>query len=143
MYTFKVTARNTVGNSLFSETISIRAAEVPDAPLYLSNVESVTTAYQVGLLWQEGNYNGGSVVLDYRVGYAEEFSSDFVIFADDLTTTSLTVTGLTPGVYYWFRVEARNIVGYSEFSDPIFVLAAQIPDPPTGLVNVPAITNAN
>lgn len=64
-YKFKVTARNTVGSSLYSEEISILAAKVPDAPINLVNVPAVTTAYQVGLSWQDGPYNGGSPVIDY------------------------------------------------------------------------------
>ena len=44
-YTFKVTARNTVGTSLDSETVSILAAKEPDAPINLNNVPEVTTAY--------------------------------------------------------------------------------------------------
>jgi hypothetical protein len=55
----------------------------------------------------------------------------------------LTVTGLTPGVFYDFLVEARNLIGFSPYSDGIQILAAQIPDAPTHLSNIPFITNAN
>lgn len=65
VYSFQVTARNSVGESLRSDTISIRAAEVPNAPVSMQNVADTTTAYQVGLTWSEGAYNGGSPVLDY------------------------------------------------------------------------------
>lgn len=78
IYSFKLTARNTVGDSLMSEPVSIRAAEIPDAPLALSNVEAITTAYQVGLTWDEGTYNGGSPVIDYRVSFTD--ASDFTVF---------------------------------------------------------------
>jgi hypothetical protein len=52
---------------------------VPDAPISLSNVPTVTTAYQIGLDWDEGAYNGGSAVLDYRVSYKEQSSTDYLI----------------------------------------------------------------
>lgn len=42
-YAFKVQARNTVGFSLDSETISILAAKVPDIPINLQNNPAVTT----------------------------------------------------------------------------------------------------
>lgn len=45
VYSFKVTARNTVGDSLLSEAVSIRAAEVPDAPASLVDIPATTTAY--------------------------------------------------------------------------------------------------
>ena len=79
IYSFKVTARNTVGSSLQSEPVSIRAAEVPDAPINLVNVPPITTAYQIGLDWDEGVYNGGSAVLDYRVSFKVQSSADYLI----------------------------------------------------------------
>ena len=71
-YKFKVTARNTVGSSQESAVLSVIAAKVPDAPVNLSNMPEVTNAYQVGLTWAEGPYNGGSPLLDYQVSYAIE-----------------------------------------------------------------------
>lgn len=64
-YKFKVTARNPVGFSLESDEISILAAKIPDAPVNLQSVPAVTTAYQVGLTWEDGAYNGGTPVIDY------------------------------------------------------------------------------
>lgn len=124
IYSFKVTARNSVGDSLQSEPVAIRAAKVPDAPVTLTNVPEITTAYQVGLAWSEGAYNGGSAVLDYRVSQRAESDSTFTLVESNIVLTQLIVTGLTPAVSYEFRVEARNLVGYSSFSDSITVLAA-------------------
>jgi hypothetical protein len=137
-----VTARNSVGDSLESDPISIRAARRPDAPINLANVAVITTAYQIGLTWADGIYDGGSPVLDYRVNYKTQDDSSFTVYQDSLLATDLTVTGLTPGVYYNFKVESRNLVNYSPYSDEIIVLAAQIPDQPTNLANVPANTLA-
>jgi hypothetical protein len=47
------------------------AATYPDAPLTVIDVPGVTTAYQIGISWSEGAYNGGSPVLDYQVSFAE------------------------------------------------------------------------
>jgi hypothetical protein len=44
--------------------------------------------------------------------------------ADDFQTN----VQLAPGATYTFKVEARNSVGYSAYSDPISILAAQPPD---------------
>jgi hypothetical protein len=51
LYTFKVTARNTVGDSLFSQEIVILAAKEPDAPVNLVEVPGLTTANQIGIEW--------------------------------------------------------------------------------------------
>jgi len=122
--------------------VSILVARVPDAPLNLADVAIITNAYQVGLNWQDGTYNGASIVLDYRVSFKPVADGDYIVFASGIITRSITVSGLNPGVYYSFYVESRNIIGYSSHSDPITVLAAQIPDPATSLANVPSITTA-
>jgi hypothetical protein len=44
-YTFKVTSRNTVGDSNLSEVIVILAAKPADAPQNLAEVPGLTTAY--------------------------------------------------------------------------------------------------
>jgi hypothetical protein len=151
VYSFKVTARNSVGDSLMSDPISIRAAEVADAPVSILNIPATTTAYQIGLEWTDGAYDGGSPVIDYEVYYAvERLTEDDPIPTDPLTYSIFetgvqkphTITGLTPGVVYSFKVKSRNLVGYSDLSDPTSILAAQIPDAPVDLSNVEIITTA-
>lgn len=43
-------------------------------------------------------------------------------------------TGLTTGSIYSFKVRARNAFGFSDFSEPVAILAAQIPDRPAAPV---------
>lgn len=80
VYSLKVTSRNSVGSSLQSEAISIRAAKKPNAPILLANVPSVTTGYQIGLAWTEGIYNGGSPVLSYQISFKQESATQYTIF---------------------------------------------------------------
>lgn len=79
-YSFKVSARNAVGSGDLSDAILIKAAEVADAPLALVNVPEITLAYQIGLSWSPGSYNGGSPVLDYRVSYKQEASPSYTVY---------------------------------------------------------------
>ena len=116
IYSFRVAARNSVGLSLQSAPISIRAAEIPDAPINLANVPEVTTAYQIGLAWNEGVYNGGSPVLDYKLSFKDESESVFTIYESNIEANTITVTGLMPSVTYQFLVQSRNLVGESSFS---------------------------
>jgi len=44
-YSFKVTARNTVGDSEYSSEIAILAAKPPDAPVNLAEDAQITNAY--------------------------------------------------------------------------------------------------
>mmetsp|Transcript_9440 Transcript_9440/g.8971 ORF Transcript_9440/g.8971 Transcript_9440/m.8971 type:complete len:317 (+) Transcript_9440:887-1837(+) len=46
----------------------------------------------------------------------------------DSLITSYTVTGLTPGTTYQFKVRAKNIYGYGDFSGVISALASSVPD---------------
>ena len=43
-YKFKVTARNSVGSSVFSEVLEVLAARKPDPPVSVLNVASITNA---------------------------------------------------------------------------------------------------
>lgn len=49
---------------------------------------------------------------------------------------------MIPGTTYQFKVKARNIYGYGEFSAIVSILTAQIPDQPIALANVPLVTTA-
>ena len=142
-YSFKVQARNAVGRGAISEPITIKAARVPDAPINLANVPEITTAYQIGLTWEPGLNDGGSAVLDYRLSVNMHSADSFTIYRDDITETALTILGLEPGVTYTFKIESRNLVGYSDYSNTVAILAAQIPDPPIYLADVPAATKAD
>ena len=95
VYYFYVKARNIVGFSGVSSTISVKAAQVPDSPVGLANVPSITNSQQIGLTWTAPTFNGGSDLIDYRVWYDNGFSgSIYWVVATGLTTTSYTVTNL-------------------------------------------------
>lgn len=130
----------------------MRAAEIPDAPINLANIPAQTTAYQIGFEWVEGPYNGGSPVLDFEVWYAtERLTEDDPVPTDPLTYSLYTantqsphiITSLTPGYIYSVKVKSRNLVGISDFSLPISIQAAQVPDAPINLANVEALTDAS
>lgn len=54
----------------------------------------------------------------------------WVVLASGLLTPKYTATGLTNGLLYNFKVEARNTVGYSNLSQPIALLCALAPEAP-------------
>jgi hypothetical protein len=70
-------------------------------------------------------------VIDYEVQYDEGIGV-FVTIATNEPTTSYTVTGLTIGTYYEFRVKSRSEFGQSlTWSDELFLLCASTPTAPT------------
>jgi hypothetical protein len=83
-YVFKVQARNDVGFSLDSASITIRASRIPDKPENLANDATITTAYQIGLTWESPVYDGGSPVLDYKLSFKAEGATEFAVYQDSL-----------------------------------------------------------
>ena len=66
----KVTAINAYGTSASSEGGNgARIQRVPDVPIGLANVATITTGTQIGLTWSQGVENGGTLVIDYTIQY--------------------------------------------------------------------------
>jgi hypothetical protein len=83
------------------------AAIVPDAPA----VTAIVGDGQTTLTWVAPS-TGGSAITDYVVEYKLSSGSTWNAFADGTSTaTTATVTGLTVGATYDFRVSAMNTVG--------------------------------
>jgi hypothetical protein len=98
-----ITAYNDYGDS-FESVPGDGAAVVflPDAPYNLANNAAVTSATTIGLIWTEGDSDGGMPILDYKIWFDQATNSYTVL--TNVTTTSYTVTGLTPGNTYKFKV---------------------------------------
>jgi hypothetical protein len=71
-YVFKVQARNLVGNSVDSDTVSVEVpapeATAPEAPVDLENDSMVTSDTLIKITWVAGA-DGGSPILGYTVFY--------------------------------------------------------------------------
>jgi len=78
----------------------------------LANDASITSATQVGLTWSAATFDGASAVIDYRIQY-DQGTGTWTQLVDGITTTSYTATGLTADTVYAFKVEARNVKGFS------------------------------
>lgn len=102
----------------------------PDAPINLANNPLVTKSNQIGFTWSAGAANGGTPVIDYRINF-DDGTDVFSIDVAGITSTSYTKTGLTAGITYKFKVEARNAYGYSDYSAAVAILAAQEPATPS------------
>lgn len=111
--------------SPYSDYITVLAAQIPDAPVNLADVPAITDAEQIGLTWEAPSFDGGSSLLDYRIWYDNALGEDSFIVLVTVPDLTYTATGLVQGSTYKFKVEARNIYGYSaEFSNTVTILAA-------------------
>jgi hypothetical protein len=57
-------------------------------------------------------------VVDYRVYYDEGITGgDYVAMESNILGQQYTAHLLTAGIYYRFKISARNVIGYSSLSD--------------------------
>jgi len=109
------------------------ASGAPDAP---TNVGGIAGDSSVALAWSAPAAVGESPVSDYVVEHATASApTTWTTFSDGISTaTSTTVTGLTNGVPYIFRVSAVNTAGSGEVSTSSSSVA------PYGVPTAPVIT---
>lgn len=102
--TFTVVAVNAVGASVASVASAVAIPQgLSSVPL---NVKAVGGSGKVTLSWSTPSNNGGSAIQSYRV---EDGEGHFCVTSG----LTCTVSGLTNGVRYDFRVVAINAVGSS------------------------------
>ncbi len=109
-YTFKIVAKNAIGNSaasLASTAVIPSAITVPSAP---TNAVATIGNGQASVLWTASGSNGGSAITGYTVtslpGNVQASVSG--------TSTRATVTGLTNGTPYTFTVLASMLRGTAQ-----------------------------
>ena len=133
-YRFRVRAVNSVGAGTASAASpNVTPATEPDAPTGLS---ATVSDQEVDLIWRAPASNGGAPILRYE--YELDFSDTWTSTGG--TAPSHTVTGLTNGQFYTFRVRAVNRVGAglassSQSATPTSTVVA--PDAPFGLSATP------
>ena len=96
-----------------------RAGAWPAMPGAPTGVTGTAGASQVSLTWTAPASNGGYAITDYRVQYSSNSGSNWTSFSRSVSTaTSATVTGLTNGTAYVFRVASVTfgVGGYSSNS---------------------------
>ncbi|MCU1441204.1 MAG: fibronectin type protein [Rhodoglobus sp.] len=118
------------GNGSVTLSYSTGSADAPTSVIGTSGDGTV------GLGWTEPVNSGGAPITDYVVEYAVSSATpSWQTFADGTSTdTTATVTGLTNGVTYIFRVSAVNSFGTGAVS------AASDAVTPSGVPSAPAIT---
>ena len=130
-YWFRVRASNSIGTGATSTHVVSVPWEVlsPSAPrdLVVTSVQLTS----IGLSWAVPSTDGGGAIVDYVVEYSNNSGSSWTTFVDVRSTIrTATVTGLTSGVRYQFRVSAVNSAGQGSASAPTSSVAPGVPGPP-------------
>ena len=93
--------------------------------------DALTDTTQVTFSWTAPE-DGGTPIIGYIVEL-DQGDNDFTQVGI-VTDTSFTDHNVTAGTTYEFRVKAQNLVGFSTYSSTFEIVAATVPDAPSGLV---------
>lgn len=113
---WRVKAHAEIGNGDYSTTYSFTTGAITQAPDSPSPLNPSSPSYN---LPQPLMLTWGSVPL--ASGYHVQVATDYLFTniirdVDDLATTQISINGLDPFEMYYWRVRAKNAVGYSYFS---------------------------
>lgn len=134
-------ALNSAGLFSQSNILEVIVAGVPSTPTSAPTEDTTTTTYSsIGVNYLEPD-NQGSSILTYDVQIDDGIGGPFSTFAGGQTTylslSAVDTTGITKGETYRVRYRAKNINGWSDYSNIAYVLAASPPDaPPVGPVYI-------
>jgi|GEM_PF-435930 len=135
IYYWRVNAKNSVGVSAFSSVFRFTTKALPAAPQNLAVTDS-SVSRQIKLKWRK---NSETDFLRYRIygGTSPSPTTKLDSTAGgNISDTTKTITGLTNGIRYYFRVTAiDNSLNESGYSNEINATPADRPPaPPKNLV---------
>ena len=118
---------SSIGNQLL--------ASVPGKPdTDLVSDPSVTDTETIKVTWAEPTGNGGDEITSYSLEIDDGTGGDFtplVGHEEDYLLFKYTLReGVQRAVNYRMRYRARNRIGWGEYSDIVYVLAATVPTKP-------------
>jgi hypothetical protein len=102
-------APTTTTTSTTTTTTTLAPQVPPSAPLALSSTKGTNA---VSLTWNVPTTTGSAAISDYVVSYSQSAAGSYTVFNDGVSTdTMATVTGLTNGSSYYFKVAAVSSAG--------------------------------
>jgi titin len=128
-YYLRVAAKNVVGTGPASAAVSAIPRTRPSAPRSLT-ATPLNVAGQMRLAWLAPLSTGGSPITDYVIQRSLDGTNWTTISDGVNTTTAFTVTGLTGGTRYVFRVAAKNVAGTGPPSGPVSKIMRTLPSAP-------------
>ena len=123
VYSYKLKAKSVVGDSDFSNTrtITVQIPTIPDSPILSPFNPIIDGDGIVSVQWL------GSLDVDSYDVYRSKDNGFFTVIKNTYLTYFID-SGLDDGVYS-YKIKAKNVVGYSDFSNTESV-SIQIPIPP-------------
>ncbi len=97
------------------------------APAAVNDLSVSSTPTSVDLSWTAPS-DGGSPITEYEVQYGTVASGGFATIHTDDATPGATITGLTTGTAYQFRVVAKNAIGTGPVSNVVTATPSTVVD---------------
>jgi hypothetical protein len=135
-YSYRVAARNAFLTGAWTPAITAMPAWVPGAPGGLTTAVAPTAGVgsgQVKLTWTAAASNGAAIT-DYVIESSVDEGTTWTTVNDGVSpATSYTVSGLTNGTQYSFRVAAKNAVASGAWTAAVLATPLGAPGAPGGL----------
>lgn len=122
-YVFGVKAYNSYGTGPMSDLVSGTPITTPGVPTILFHENRNGSIY---ITWSRPDDDGGSDHLSYNIHVRSDEGSLYT-FAENVNSTSFTLTGLDLGIKQWIGITAIGVGGEGFISDMIDVIPAGIP----------------
>ncbi len=124
-HTYQVRAKNRGGKGPWSDPIDVTTyPEEPDTP---GNVMTTASETEITVTWYQ---------VEHAASYEVEIDGQSVV---TVTESQFTHTNLQPDSRHTYRVRAKNISGYSEWSTPVAMRTFPTGDGTQALTNVVAV----
>jgi hypothetical protein len=121
VYGFSVIAVTSQGLGPESQIVyasPFTASTTPGVPKAIKDLKASTGDGQVTLSWTKPD-DGGYPIIGYNIIRSQSGSASYTTFPKSITGSSTTVTGLTNGVSYDFKIQAINSKGLGPESNLI------------------------
>jgi subtilisin family serine protease len=129
-YDFRIAAKNRAGLGPWSRAVSAIPFTRPSVPRSLA---ATSANRSVTLSWTAPASNGGAPITDYRIQRSAN-GSGWTTIADGVSSARrATVSWLTNGTRYYFRVAAKNRAGLGPWTRAISAVPMTTPSAPQSL----------
>jgi len=127
-YHFRVKAVNEIGTTFGNDMTFTSLGQVPTATTLAATVIDTASATLNGTV----NANDLSTIVTFEYGTTTDYGSSATasqspVTGHDNTTVSATISDLSPGTAYYFRVKSVNSLGTTTGNDLTFTASGQVP----------------
>ena len=139
-YSYRVAANNALGNSTYSNTVQVIVPAPPAAPTNLTATQQ--PGLRMNLTWRDNANNESSFIVERSTDGTNFTQIAFPPARNGTGNVTYVDTTIQPGITYWYRVAARNLIVQSAYSNTVQVAVPALPAKPT-ILSAVAVRQGN